>query len=66
MQQGDPLGRLAFALALHPLVEKIQAEIPALLMNAWYLNDGTLCSSLADLSSVLGIIESEDPLCCLF
>lgn len=31
------------------------------MMNAWYLVDGTLCGSLTDLSSALGIIESEDP-----
>jgi len=61
VQQGDPLGPMAFALALHPLIEKIRAEVPGLLMNAWYLDDGTLCGSLDDLSSALGIIESEGP-----
>ena len=45
VQQGDPLGPLGFALALHPIIERIQAEVPGLLANAWYLDDGTLCGS---------------------
>ena len=43
VQQGDPLGPLAFALAFHPIVEKIQSEVTTLNINAWYLDDGTLC-----------------------
>ena len=30
VQQGDPLGPLGFALTLHPLIEKIKAEVPGL------------------------------------
>ena len=57
VQQGDPLGPLCFALALHPIVERIAEEVPGLLMNAWYLDDGTLCGSSKDLLKALGIIE---------
>ena len=61
VQQGDPLGPLGFALALHPIIEKIKEEVPSLLINAWYLDDGTLCGSVGDLCSALAIIESEGP-----
>ena len=39
VQQGDPVGPLGFALAIHPIVEKINEEVPGLLINAWYLDD---------------------------
>ena len=61
VQQGDPLGPLGFALALHPIIETIKEEVPGLLINAWYLDDGTLSGSLSDLSRALAIIESEGP-----
>ena len=61
VQQGDPLGPLGFSLVLQPLLERIQQEAPGLLMNAWYLDDGTLCGSLSDLCTALDIIEAEGP-----
>ena len=61
VQQGDPLGPLGFALTLHPVVERIKAEVPALALNAWYLDDGTLVGSPGDLSAALHIVESEGP-----
>ena len=36
VQQGDPLGPLGFSLTLHPIVERIKAEVPSLALNAWY------------------------------
>ena len=39
VQQGDPLGPQGFALTLHPLIEKISAEVPGLSLNVWYLDD---------------------------
>ena len=42
VQQGDPLGPLLFSLALHPVLAKLRAACPELLLNAWYLDDGTL------------------------
>lgn len=41
VQQGDPLGPLGFVLALHPIVARIQRVVPGLLVNAWYLDDGS-------------------------
>ena len=61
VQQGDPLGPLCFAFALHPIVDLIQREVPDLLINAWYLDDGTLCGSLENIGSALAIIESQGP-----
>ena len=61
VQQGDPLGPLGFSLALHPLVEKIRTQVPGLVINTWYLDDGTLCGSAMDLCSALAIIEEDGP-----
>ena len=61
VQQGDPLGPLGFALALQPIVDSIQAKVPNLKLNAWFLDDGVLIGSPADLSLALAIIEQEGP-----
>ena len=59
--QGDPLGLLGFSLALHPIVNKIKEQVPGLVINAWYLDDGTLCGSPVHLARALSIIESGCP-----
>ena len=61
VQQGDPLGPLGFALTLHPIVERIQAEVPGLYLNAWYLDDGTLARFPEDLAAALNIVERDGP-----
>ena len=61
VQQGDPLGPLGFSLALHPIVRRIKDKVPGLLINPWFLDEGTLCGSPEDLSKALSIIESEGP-----
>ena len=61
VQQGDPLGPLGFALTLQPIVQKIKAAVPRLKINAWYLDDGTLCGSPCDLAAALRIVEEEGP-----
>ena len=61
VQQGDPLGPLCFALTLHPVVEQIKRDVPGLLINALYLDDGTLCGSPRNICSALTIIESQGP-----
>ena len=38
----------------------------SLTLNGWFLNDGFLCGSPADLDSALSNIESEGPLMCLY
>ena len=61
VQQGDPLGPLGFSLTLQPIIERIQSEVPTLLLNNWYLDDGTLCGSALNLERALSIIEQEGP-----
>ena len=61
VQQGDPLGPLGFALTLHPLVERIRAEVPSLTLNTWYLDDGTLVGPPGSLATALHIVESVGP-----
>ena len=61
VQQGNPLVPLCFALTLHSVIEKIKREVPDLLINVWYLDDGTLCGSSDDLLKALNIIEEEGP-----
>jgi hypothetical protein len=51
-QQGDPLGMLLFALAIQPLILRVQSECD-LELNLWYANDGTLvyrqgCQGVSD------------------
>ena len=60
-KQGDPLGPLGVSLALQPLVESIRSNVPALKVNVWYLDDGTLCGSLDNLALALQIIERDGP-----
>lgn len=61
VQQGDPLGPLGFALVLHSVIEKIKESVPGLLINVWYLDDGTLCGTEQELAIALSIIELEGP-----
>ena len=61
VQQGDPLGPLGFSLVLHPMVQKIKEQVPGHIINAWYLDDGTLCGSPDDQARALAIIESDGP-----
>jgi len=57
VQQGDPLAPLGFALTLHLVV----AKVLNLQINAWYLDDGTLCGSSSELTMTLKIIDEEGP-----
>ena len=61
VQQGDPLAPLAFAIALHPILEKIALEVPSLSLHCWYLDDGVVCGCKEDLLKVLSIIELYGP-----
>ena len=54
--QGDPLACLFFAVVLHPIILKISSEVPGLLLNGWFLDDGSLVGKLEDLSAAANII----------
>ena len=56
VQQGGP-----FALTLHPIIERIKAEVPGLGLNTWYLDDGTLVGPPEDLAAALRIFERDGP-----
>ena len=62
VQQGDPLSPLLFALAIQPVILKIKSEVPDLMLNAWYLDDGTFVGEPHDLAHALDILEIEFPL----
>ena len=40
LHQGDPLAGLLFCLALKPVVDIIEEQVPTLSLNAWYCDDG--------------------------
>ena len=61
VQQGDPLGPLLFAITLHPLVLKIQSECPSLLLNKWYLDDGTIFGLIEDVHKAFLLVRREGP-----
>ncbi|GJY65899.1 putative reverse transcriptase domain-containing protein [Tanacetum coccineum] len=60
VQQGDPLGPLLFALALHPLVQTINQSCE-LTLQAWYLDDGTIVGDTLMVSKELDIIKNDGP-----
>jgi hypothetical protein len=60
-QQGDPLASLLFALALQPLILRLKDTCPELLLNVWFLDDGTLVGSREDLQAALDLLEAERP-----
>ena len=66
VQQGDPLGPLLFSLTFHPIMERIKREIPDLNLNAWYLDNGTICGNPNNLMSALRIMEEDGPAKVLF
>ena len=60
VQQGDPLGPMLFALAIHPLVRQL-SSVPELDLSAWYLDDGTLAGSQQGVCSALHALHASGP-----
>ena len=59
--QGDPLACLFFSVVLHHLVTLIAEEVPDLLLNGWYLDDGIIVGRMEDLVKVVKILLREGP-----
>ena len=59
--QGDPLASLLFSLCVHPIIKIIVERMPNLLVNAWFLDDGSMVGSLAQLRSVVDIVLQYGP-----
>ena len=59
LHQGDPLAGLLFCLALKPVVDIIEEQVPTLSLNAWYCDDGNLHGTKNELATVVDIIQQE-------
>ena len=59
VQKGDLLGPLAFALTLHPIIERIHEQVSNLSLNSLYLHDGR--GSPDQLAAALDIVETLGP-----
>lgn len=59
VQQGDPLGPMGFAFAFQSLIEHMQADFPGSCLKVWYLDNGILVGSPADLAAALKSVEQE-------
>ena len=59
--QGDPLASLLFSLVLQPVVKIIEAEVPNLRVNAWFLDDGAQVGTREQLQQVVNVLEREGP-----
>ena len=60
VQQGCNLGPKLFDLGVKRLVESLSTST-GLLLNAWYLDDGTLIGSYSAVSAALSILETDGP-----
>ena len=59
LHQGCPIAGLIFCLALKPVVDAIQEEVPTLALNAWYLDDGHQAGTKEEVTAVVDIILRE-------
>ena len=59
-QQSDPLAILFFTLVA-PLIKRIKDESPGLLLNAWYLDDGTIVGNRNKLAHSFGLLSKFGP-----
>ena len=60
VQQGCNLGPKLFDLGIKRLVESLSTSA-GLLLNAWYLDDGTLIGSYSAVSAALRLLETDGP-----
>jgi hypothetical protein len=61
IDQGDPLAGLRLSLTLHTFLLKVHNIIPDLQLNAWYLDDGKIVSTLNDTSRAVQMFVNDKP-----
>jgi hypothetical protein len=61
VDQGDLLAGLLFSLTLHAFLLKVHNIIPDLQLNAWYLNNGKIVSTLNDTSHAIQMFVNDGP-----
>ena len=59
--QGDPLACLFFCVVLLPIIRRIAEEVPDLIINGWFLDNGVQVGKLADLKKAVNIILQDGP-----
>ena len=60
-QQGDPAAMLLFSLVIQPILKRLSAECPDLLLTLFYADDGTLIGTPEAIARALALIEREGP-----
>ena len=50
-----------FCVVLHPIIQRIAEEVPDLLLNGWYLDEGTIVGKLEDIKKAVSIIRQDGP-----
>jgi hypothetical protein len=61
VNQGNSLASLLFSLTLHVFLLKVHNIIPDLQLNAWYLDDGKIVSTLNDTSRAVQMFVDDRP-----
>ena len=59
VQQGDPLGPLLFSVVLHGFLKELEAQVPDLVLNVWFLDDGTIIGTKRQLLEVMKVLEEN-------
>ena len=54
VQQGDPLGSLAFVLIIDPVIRAVSSEL-----NVWCLDDGTIAGSVKRVVDDFRVLEQN-------
>jgi len=60
-QQGDPLGPFLFSIVCNILIQEVADMNPGLKMNAWYMDDGTIAGSSAQVAAIVKHIIARGP-----
>ena len=56
-RQGDPLGPVLFAVALKIVTDKLVENVPDLMLNRWYLDDGYVAGKVKKVAKSLKVIN---------